>query len=186
MSSGKQKLNLTSNDQEFPESYKGRRCVAIKKTGLRCNNYAADEHHGNCWKHGAGGRAYRMQYKFKSQTLQEAYEVLANNPDRLDLGEELGLARLVLQTLVEKTEKIGSENGEGIISLTRSISELARTMALVEKDIRQTINAEQLRLIANQFLLVIGRHVEDKELLARIQDDLGNITMPANENSTSS
>jgi hypothetical protein len=182
MRAGRPKIIFASNNEDYPEDWKARRCIAIKHaTGQRCRNYAAPGD-TRCWKHGAGGKAYRMRYQFKTKTLQDAYEVLASNPDRLDLGEELGLARLILQTLVSRTEKLGSENGEAILSLTRNIGDLAGTMSRIEKDIRQTVNAEQLRTIADQMLLIVTRHIKDPEVLGKIQDDLCSIALPINEN----
>jgi hypothetical protein len=177
MTAGKKRLIL-GNEEEFPETWRARRCIAIKKkTGMRCNNYAVEDRNV-CTYHGAGYRATRMKYKFKNTTLHQAYEKLASDPDRLDLGEELALARLVLQTLTDKIgDKLTADSGEGLVSLTRSIGDLARTMAIIEKDIRQTVNAEQLKHIADQFLLVVMKHVDDKEVLGRIQDDLGRIAV---------
>ncbi len=175
---------VTSNDDEYPligfNHNIQRRCKRIKRNGVRCKKYAAAGF-AVCCMHGAGrvnSAIRQIKYGFKSKQLQEAFEKLAADPDRLDLTEELALSRVCLQAAVGKLETLSPNASSAIISLTETIASVAQSMSKIEKDIKCTINAEQLRVIADQFIMVVVRHVKDEELLAKIQDDLEKVALP--------
>jgi len=165
-------------EAEWFEKHGQTRCHAHRKNGNQCKNYAAPGFKV-CWKHGVGGpNSHHRKYRFKSETLNQALETLANDPDRLDLTEELALNRLCLQEVIRKMDDLPAKKAGTLLMLTEDITNIASKMAKIEKDLRMSVNTEQLQLIADQFTTIIARHITDEDVLAKIQDELGEIAIP--------
>ena len=163
--------------EQFHEGAK--RCTAHKRDGVQCMNYAAPGFNV-CWKHGVGGRGsvQRRKYQFKAERLNEAFETLASDPDRLDLSEELAVARLATQQVLADLEEISTSKAPAVLMLVESVTGVASQIAKIEKDLKLSVNPEQLSAIADQFISVIAKYVTDEDVLAKIQDELDRIALP--------
>lgn len=169
------------NKTEYPcKQEGGKRCNRIRRNGERCKNWAAPGF-DKCWAHGAG-RKHTMRrqrrYMFKSKTINELFESMASDPDRLDLTEELGLLRTILATVTERVESFSANETASIIMLASDITKTAGVLSRIEKDLETSVSIEQIQVIADQFISIIAKHVKDDTVLEAIQSELFEARVP--------
>ena len=158
------------------------KCRAKRQDGEPCRAWAV-RGRTVCRVHGAGGKALEKtveanvrhgKYSKYAPALGLAeYEQFLDDPDYLDLSDEIALARSVLAGTMEGLSDAPAE------VVARIVPELVETVArVVEKENRRraTLNEHQavvfLARVADVLRVAVERHVEDVDTRRRIWDDV--------------
>ena len=166
------------------------RCAARNRHGERCKHWATPGYH-ECTHHlpgtacpGGRGWVKRMLYAFKNATLQEQFERFAKDPDRLELNEELALARTCLAGLIERVNKekdvsaLSAEASATLLTLAKEVASIVESIARVQRELKSTITVEQLQQVVSQAAEIILEFVPP-ERAEDVTVRLGQLLLPA-------
>ena len=115
------------------------------------------------------------KYLFQNQTLQEELTRLASDPDRLDLSEELAIARLGLQSCVRKAgtkslEELSPETLATMGVLAGQVGEVVERISKVERGLQVTLNIEQLTQAAQQIAAIASKYIPAEKAQAFFEE----------------
>ena len=111
------------------------------------------------------------KYTFGSSTLEAEFQRLANDPDRLDLSEELAITRLSLQSVVRKVgaksiDELGPETLAAMNALAGQVGEVVERISKVERGLQLTLNVEQLASAAQQVAQLAAKFIPADKVAA--------------------
>jgi hypothetical protein len=114
-----------------------------------------------CYHHavrlGRGTWKERMNYQFKHPELQALFEKYANDPERLDLSQEMGLVRMCLQSIVSKVgnlkiEELNPEQLASITTFAEHVSEVGEKFARIEKMTDKLVPIDYFMIFTLEFV----------------------------------
>lgn len=127
----------------------------------RCRNH--DGNAAGLLKHGR----HRRYASITSQKLREVIEQQAGDENPLDLREELGLARALLEEFLRREHENSAALGEGI----KHVERIVRVVEAIERiKAQNAITPQELNRLMLNMGLVVRQHVGDPDLCQRIQD----------------
>lgn len=130
-----------------------------------------------CPRHGANNVIKQQNkqkiYEINSERLRGRINVLASNPKRYTLDEELGVTRLTLEQLLNtiKEDEIYLHT-DSISSLVSQIQKLVDSSIKVSKQLKLLMTPEDMNKVVQTLVDVLDRMIEDKEVLDAIATEL--------------
>ena len=121
--------------------------------------------------------------KHLPQNLREAYVAALEDPDMLQLRDELALLRSILARKVEvlDDEDIDSATIKDITTLVDKVGKLQSNMVDYEYKSRQVISISMIPIIIKAIIQIIRNRIGDERLASEIGQDIGSIPMLLSE-----
>lgn len=132
-----------------------------------------------CPRHGANKdlqrKANKMAYDFKLERVRAKTNILAADPKRYRLDEELAILRLTLEDTVNKITVENSDDpyalfrsSDTIKNLIGSIEKLAQTCITQSRHLKLLLTVDDLLQEVQQIVDIIAEEVDDDEITIRI------------------
>lgn len=113
-----------------------------------------------------------------SSTLRVAYERFLQDQEVLDLSKEMALLKAHLAEVMENPPEKGS-----LAAVRDTIAEIRKMSGTVAKNMehaRGYIPISFLPVMTSQIAAIIDREVKDPDVVRRIRQALGRVSIPAN------
>lgn len=106
-------------------------------------------------------------YKFSNPETQKEYEALRDNPDRLDLSGELGIAKLCMTAIVKKLgavnlEQLSPDAIATFMAMVKQITETTDTIARIEKTLEKVVTIEQFMIVIERYALMAAKYMPEE------------------------
>ena len=157
-------------------------CSVVRKNGRRCRKWCVLGSN-KCRTHGKSVDKRRARYRFKTQKFNDLYEQYLNDPDRLDMSDELSLAKMCVQGILgkinkEEIEDISTTHVGTIMELVKTTTEIAERCNRIEKGLQLSISLEHMKIAMDNMVGVIAKYVDDEEVLENIIRDIAELDVP--------
>jgi hypothetical protein len=153
-----------------------RRCQAVIQSGSHAGQcfYKAVEHGTYCLMHGGGKqesihkKALVSQYRL--QQYSERVADFACNPEVKNLREEIGITRMVLETLIVACENANKlvVYSDKIVHLVDKIQKLVESAQRLEERNNGLLDRKIVIIIADSIVTLIGEYITDPDKLNEI------------------
>ena len=150
-------------------------------TCIECKRAAVFEH--KCEKHmtqmQVAKRLSNYNFKFQAERLRE----LAENPALKSLREEIGVLRLLTETVMNRCQTAEDllVNQGRIGDLISRIERLVNTCDRIEKSANMTLDKNVVINIAQQLIDITAKHITDPDVLHAIATEFSGQTLKAIE-----
>lgn len=142
-----------------------------------CGIHTAVEGTDLCARHGANKvlakKAQENILEIKKDKLRARINVLASNPKRYTLDEELGVLRL---TLEEKLNNIGENeihmHSDGIATLVGQIQKLVDSCIKISRQLKLLMTPDDMNMVVQKLVDVLDDKIQDKDLMDEIANEL--------------
>jgi len=111
-------------------------------------------------------------------TLKEAYIQAIEDPDKMDLSEELGLLRGMLKAYIKQLGQDGEIDFnviKGTTTLIDKIGKIHQAISTHEAKMREHIPVKMMPFLIQGICGIIKSEVEDDQIAARISERIGNM-----------
>lgn len=131
-----------------------------------------------CPRHG-GNRSVEKKRKenrrlYKLAQWQTQYEAAVDHPDIKSLRDEIGIMRMMLQerfTMAKTPQELIMMSGS-VSEMVTKIGKLVYSCHRIEKELGQLLDKNQASQLAQEMVTVIGRYIDDADILAFIAEDM--------------
>lgn len=144
---------------------------------IKCNKFQKIEGSDYCARHGANSQIEsqnkKSMYNIKAQEVRARINVLAADPRRYTLDEELGVTRLLIEEVLNNI-KPGEiyKHADSLSSLIGQCQKLVDSALKISAKMRLLMTPEDVNKIIQRLVDVLDDKIEDKELLDGIATDL--------------
>jgi hypothetical protein len=154
------------------------RCQAVHGAG-QCR-YKASPGSTYCPMHGGNNAQQLIREKVKRQyqlaKWQQAVDAFADEDQVKGLRGEIGIARLLLESVVTKCRDTGDllmYSGK-ISELLSRVEKLVVSCHRLESNLGLVLDKPKVLALAAQVVEVVGRHVKDDDAISRIANEIVN------------
>lgn len=116
------------------------------------------------------------KYKFNNPTLEQEFQRLANDPDRLCLNEELAITRMSLKSMVERIGKdkgltdLSVESLTAFNALSSQVADVCESISRIERGMMLTLNVEQLTIATQKIAQVAAKYIDPAQINAFFEE----------------
>ena len=152
------------------------RCQATTSHG-QCLNVAA-EGSNYCMAHAGNFARFRKQENdmknYKLDKWRQRVAEMANSGGLKSLSDEIGILRFTLETVLNQSEDSNAliRNSGTILNLVDKIERLVTSCQKLDKELEGLIDQEQLLIICDSIVQILGKNIEDKVLLDRVATEV--------------
>jgi len=110
-------------------------------------------------------------------TLREAYVQAAEDPDKMDLHDEMSLLRGMLKTYIRQMGDEDIDLGviKGVTTLVDKIGKIHAAISSHESKMREHISVKMIPFIIQGICGIVKSEVDDDMIAARISERIGNM-----------
>jgi hypothetical protein len=157
-------------------------CHAITGGKFRCRNRRVENSdycmaHGGNTQHNKNKQNEMRNYNLTKWKIKMAEK--ASSPKLKSLNEEIGILRVVLETQLNRIQNDNDlilESGN-ISDMIGKIKDTVTACHKIDKDLDNLMDKSELSMIISEIVKAIDTHVEDKEALELVANDLDTIMM---------
>jgi hypothetical protein len=149
-----------------------RRCQAVVPSG-QCDNVAV-EGGKNCYAHGGYSTVKKQEresiYRFRVQKYQQRVGEIAKSSNIKCLREEIGVLRMILEEKLNACQNDAELllNSGDLSDLVVKIDKLVNSCHGLESKLGVMIDKSTLLSLVDQMVAIIGKEIEDPELVDKI------------------
>ena len=116
------------------------------------------------------------RYQFANPTLEQEFKRLTDDPDRLNLSEELAITRMSLKSMVErigadkKLTDLSVESLTAFNTLSAQVADVCESISRIERGMQLTLNVEQLTIATQKIAQVAAKYIEPSQINAFFEE----------------